>query len=319
MIDLNNNASRKANSIQLKALLNKIYMQKYLVLLSIPAFVLLIIFNYIPMYGIVIAFQKYNPAIGILKSPWVGFLHFSNYFKDPFFFRILRNTFLLGLFSLICGFPAPILLALLLNEVKLKTYKRFAQTISYLPNFISTVIIIGILKDLFSPSGGIVNEILQYLGLIKSPINFFGESEWFRPLYIGSGIWQGVGFGSIIYLAAIAGINPELYESALIDGANRWHQMIYITLPTISSTIIILFILAVGGILGNDFTKILLMYSPITYETADVIQTYVYRQGIQNANYSYASAVGLFMSLISFAFLFGTNYISKKVSETSLW
>lgn len=290
---------------------------KYLILLSIPGIIITILFKYLPMYGVIIAFKDYNAGLGIMKSPWAGFYHFETFFMDIYAWRIFRNTLLLGFYSLLFGFPAPIILALILNEVKTKWFKRTIQTITYLPYFVSVVIVVGLMKDLMSPVDGIINSIIQSFGV--KPINFFAEEGLFRTIYIGSGIWQGVGFGTIIYLAALAGVNPELYKAAIVNEANRWQRLKAVTIPSILPTLSILLILNVGGILGNDFQKILLMYSPVTYETADVISTYVYRAGIENANYSFASAVGLMISVVSLIFVISANYISKKLSETSLW
>lgn len=283
----------------------------------LPGFLILLVFSYFPMYGIVMAFQSFKPALGFFDSPYVGFRHFERLLNDKYFAMTFKNTLVLGIQTLLISFPAPILLALLLNEIPFSGFKRVVQTISYMPYFISTVIVVGILRDLLTLNDGVVNAILHSLGASK--INFFSSANWFRPLYIGSGLWQGIGFSSIIYLAAISGVNPELYESAVIDGANRFKRALYITLPSILPTIVILFIFAVGGILGNDFQKILLMYSPAVYSTADVISTYVFRSGIEGASQSYASAVGLFMSVISLALLAAANYIARKTGETSLW
>ena len=286
-------------------------------LLALPALIVVLVFCYFPMYGIIISFQNYIPARGVLGSQWVGFKHFATLFSDPYFFRIFRNTLLIGIYSLIFSFPAPIILALLLNELNNGKFKRTIQTISYMPYFISTVIVVGLLKEMFGLSSGVVNDALEWLGMER--INFFEKSEWFRSLYIGSGIWTGIGYGTIIYLASIANIPPELYESAVIDGAGRFRQAISITIPSIAPTIQILFIFAVGGILGNNFEKILLMYSPITYETSDVISTYVYRKGILGGQFSYSSAVSQFKSVISMSLILLTNYINKKLKAESLY
>lgn len=290
---------------------------KALYFMILPGLLVLIVFKYLPMYGIIISFENFYPTKGVLNSEWVGLKHFQTFFRDPYSFRIIRNTLVLGVYSLLFSFPAPIILALLLNEVKNQKFKKLTQTISYMPYFLSVVIVVGLLKDMLSMNDGVINDLLVAMGLSK--INFFIDPDWFRTLYISSGIWQGIGFSSIIYLAAIAGINPELYEAAILDGANRFKQAKYITIPSILPTIVILFILAVGGILGSDFQKIILMYHPMTYETADVISTYVYRQGILGASFSYSTAVGLLTSIISLIFITTTNYISKKVGETSLW
>lgn len=287
-----------------------------LYMMTIPAVVLIFVFCYIPMYGVLMAFQNYVPAKGVFGSNWVGFKHFVDFFRDPFCWRIIRNTVVLGLYSLIFSFPAPIILALLLNELRQGPFKRVVQTISYMPHFVSTVIIVGLMMEIFSLRG-IVNEIIVNFG--GEAISFMERPEWFRTMYIGSAIWQSVGYGSIIYLAAISGVNPELYESAVLDGASRWRQIISITLPSIAPTIQIMFIFAVGGILGNDFEKILLMYSEINYETSDVISTYVYRRGLIGGQFSYSAAVGLLTSVFSFVLLWTTNWISRKMEAESLF
>lgn len=288
-----------------------------LYLLVLPGVLLLLAFKYLPMYGIVIAFQDYRPALGILGSDWAGLKHFIRFVEDPYFFRIIRNTVLLGVLTLLFSFPAPIMLALLLNEVRNQAFKRTVQTISYMPYFLSIVIVVGLMIEFTSRSHGVVNEALNAVFGIR--IDFFASPEWFRPMYIASGVWQTIGFNSIIYLAALTGIDPELYEAASIDGAGRWRKLVHITVPGIMPTTIILFILAVGGVLESDFQKIFLMYNPRTYETADVVSTYVYRAGLEGASFSYASAVGLFLAVISFVFLYATNALSRKAGNTSLW
>ncbi len=295
------------------------YMQRnwVLYLMVLPGMLALIIFRYVPMYGVLMAFEKYMPAKGILGSKWVGFQHFVNFFHSPYFGRLLGNTFMLGIVTLVFTFPAPILLALLLNEVRNPRFKRVTQTISYVPYFISTVIVVGLLKDMTSTNDGIINTAIVALGGQK--IDFFASPQWFRPLYVISSIWSGIGYNSIIYLAAISGINPELYESAVLDGASRMKQAIHITIPCISSTIVILLIFAVGGIVGNDYQKILLMQSPLTYETSDVISTYVYREGILGGSYSYTTAINLFTSLISLFFILVTNWVARKAGESSIF
>lgn len=290
--------------------------EKYLFILTVPGLIVLILFHYLPMFGIAIGFMDYSPFQGVFESKWVGLKHFRNFIEDPFFFRLVKNTFLLGIYTLVFSFPVPIILALLINEVRWNSFKRFVQTVTYLPYFISTVVVIGILQTFFSLDG-FVNLLLKSMGL--EPVIFLLESGWFRFLYIGSGIWQSAGFIAIIYLAALAGIDPEIYEAANMDGANRWRKITSITIPSLYPTIVILFILAVGGILGNDFIKIFLLYSPSTYETADVISTYVYRQGLLSSNFSYSSAIGLMNSVMSLFFLATANYLSRKISENSLW
>lgn len=287
--------------------------------LAVPIIAYYIIFHYLPMFGVVIAFQNYRPAKGLLGSSWVGLKHFKAFFDSIYAGRLIKNTLMINLLLLIFSFPAPIILALLLNELRYPRFKKVVQTISYMPYFLSVVIVVGMMKEMFSMNNGVVNEFLAALGLERQ--NFFMMPSAFRPLYIGSGIWQGIGYSSIIYLAAIAGINPEMYESAVLDGASRLKQMWYITLPSILPTISILFIMAVAGILGNDYQKILLMYSPRTYSTADVVNTYVYRYGIETAgnHLSYSSAVGLLVNVVSLIFLFIANTVTGKLSETSLF
>lgn len=290
--------------------------QKSLYLLVLPGFLVILIFSYVPMYGILIAFKKYNVVDGVWNSPWVGLKYFEMFLSNPMAMRTFKNTLLLGLYSLLWGFPAPIILALLFNELRGTKFKKFVQTVSYFPHFISTVIIVGMIKEITSLDG-LVNTITSWFG--AEPINFLAEPEYFRTIFIGSGIWQGIGWGTILYLAALSNVDPSLYDVASIDGANRWQKIKNISLPSILPTIIILFILAIGGILGNDFTKVLLLYNPGTYETADVIGTYVFREGLQSGRFEYATAVGLMLSVISFLFVFITNSIVKKFSESSLW
>jgi putative aldouronate transport system permease protein len=300
----------------MKNLVNTLRKQYLLILMVLPVFVILFIFHYIPIYGVQIAFKDYKVSLGILGSPFAGLKHFRAFFTTPFAFRTLKNTFLLGLYSLLWSFPAPIILAILINEVKNPLYKRIVQTISYLPYFLSTVIIVGLIK-IFTGLDGPINRVIMLFG--SEPVQFMAKAEWFRTLYIASGIWQGIGWGTIIYLAALTGVDVELYDAASIDGANRFQKIWHISLPAIFPTISILFILSTGGILNVGFEKVLLMYNPTTYSTADVISTYVYREGIQNAKISYSTAVGLFTSAVSFVFLAITNAVSDRLSGNSLW
>lgn len=282
-----------------------------------PTIIWFLVFNYKPMYGLQIAFKDYSIFRGIEGSPWVGFEHFDTLFNSDQFLRALKNTFMISMLSLCFGFPVPILLALMFNEITHHMFKRTAQTIVYLPHFISTVIIAGIVITAFSPSAGIVNALLEWLGI--DPIYFLIKPEWFRPIYIGSGIWQEAGFSSIVFLAAIAGVNPSLYESAVVDGASRWQMMWKITLPSILPTIIIMLIIRIGNLLEVGFELIILLYQPATYETADVINTLIYRQGIQGAQYDLAAAAGLFNAVVAFILVMTANTISKRYSRTSLW
>jgi putative aldouronate transport system permease protein len=286
----------------------------YLMLLPVIAY--FAIFHYLPMYGAQIAFKNYSVARGISESPWVGLEHFQQFFNSFYFWRVLKNTLMLSFYELVFGFPAPILLALLLNEVRKALFKRAVQTITYIPHFISVVVVVGMTKDFFSLEG-LVNQLLELIGL--EPKFFLNGPEWFRFLYVGSGIWQGVGWGSIIYLAAMAGIDPALYEASRVDGATRLKQIIHITIPGIAPTIIILFILNIGHFMSVGADKIILLYSPVMFETADTISTYVYRKGLLETNYSFSAAVGLFNSVLNFMLLIGANMLSRKYTDTKLW
>lgn len=290
--------------------------QANLYLMAFPAVAVMLLFSYMPMVGLLIAFKNYDITKGYLGGSWAGLKYFIEFFKDPYCWRIIRNTFLLNFYGLLFGFPAPIILALLLNEVRKQSVKRIFQSISYLPYFISTIIIVGIMMRLFA-TDGVVNQFLNLLG-IKSQM-WFNDPKWFRTLYVASGIWQSSGYSAIIYLAAITGINTELYEAAVIDGAGRWKQMLHVTVPGIGPTIRILLILQMGHIMTIGFDKVFLMYNPGIYETADVIATYIYRRGIVDADYSFSTAASLFNAVIAFVFIFSANFISKKTSEDSLW
>jgi putative aldouronate transport system permease protein len=305
-----------ARSNVVPGLVKELKKQYLLILMVLPAFLVILVFSYFPMYGVQIAFRDYKVSLGFSRSPWVGLKHFKAFFSNPFAYRIIKNTLLLGLYGLLWGFPMPIILALLFNEINNAAFKRVVQTISYLPYFLSTVIIVGMLKN-FASNTGMFNQIAAFLG--HEPIHFFGESSWFRTLYIGSGIWQGLGWGTIIYLAALSGVNAELYDAAAIDGANRFQRIWHISLPAILPTISILLILSTGGILGANFEKVMLMYNANIYDVADVIGTYVYREGIGGSRVSYSSAVGLFTSVVAFVLLFISNTVSDKLSGNSLW
>ncbi len=282
-----------------------------------PAIVWFIVFLYQPMYGLQIAFKDYSVFRGIEGSPWVGFEHFATVFESDQFVRAVWNTIKISALSLVIGFPAPIILALMFNEILNQGFKKTAQTIVYLPHFISTVIIAGIVITAFSPSAGIVNTILGWFGV--EPIYFLSKPEWFRPIFIGSGIWQEAGFSSIVFLAAIAGVNPSLYESAVVDGASRWQMMWKITLPCILPTILIMLIIRIGNLMEVSFELIILLYQPATYETADVVNTFIYRQGLQGGQYDLAAAAGLFNAVVAFVLVIVANTISKRYSRTSLW
>lgn len=268
------------------------------------------------MFGNIIAFQDYSVAGGVFGSDWVGFKHFANFLSNFKFWKLIRNTLAINLYGILFAFPAPIILALLLNEIRLKKFKRAVQTVTYLPHFISVVIAAAIILD-FVSADGIINNVRALFGLDK--IVFMTQPKYFYPVYIISGIWQEVGWGSIIYIATLSSIDPQLYEAAMIDGAGRWKQMLHVTLPGILPTIIIMLILRIGQMLNVGFEKVLLLYNPSIYETSDVISTYVYRQGILSQDYSYSTAVSLFNSVFNFSLLILANNISKKFTSSSLW
>jgi len=290
---------------------------RVLVLFILPAVIYYIVFAYAPMYGLIIAFKKYTVAGGILGSRWVGLQWFRQFFGSIYFGRLFRNTLIISSYNIIFGFPVPILFALLLNEVEHKYFKKTVQTVSYLPHFISTVVVVAMMQILLSPSDGAINEMIYRFSGRR--VNFMMDPGWFRPLYVGSDIWEDFGWNSIIFLAAITGIDPGLYEAAYIDGSSRWKNMVYITIPCILPTMAILLILRVGSIMSVGYEKIILMYNEMTYETADVISTFTYRRGILNYEYSFAASVGLFNSVVNFALLITTNLVSKKAFEISLW
>jgi putative aldouronate transport system permease protein len=298
-------------------ILTDIKRNKVIYIMSIPIVLWYLIFCYWPMGGLTMAFQRFNIAKGILGSPWVGFDNFVQFFTGPYFGRLIRNTVSIGLLDLFLGFPAPIIFALLLNEVNKRFFKKTVQTISYMPYFISMVVICGIIKD-FTEGGGAISSIIATLTHTK-PVNLLGESKYFWGIYTISGIWQGFGYGSIIYIAALSSIDQQLYEAAVMDGANRWKQTLHITLPGLAPTITILLIMRMGSLFAVGSDKILLLYSPGIYQTADVINTYVYRVGLVQMNYGFSTAVGLFNSLVGTTFLLVTNAICKKYSETSLF
>ncbi len=289
---------------------------KTMYLLIIPVIVYYFVFCYVPMYGVIMAFQEYDPALGIMHSPWVGLQQFREFFANGYFWRLIRNTLTISFSSLLFGFPMPIVLALLLNEVRCKAFRKSIQTVSYMPHFVSVVVMVGILKEFTAPDG-IIGQV--YVKLTGNEISMLSNPSCFVPLFVGSNIWEGAGWDSIIYLAALAGVDTELYEACKIDGGGRIRQLFTVTLPGILPTIITLLILRLGGILNVGYEKIILMYSPLTMETADVISTYVYRKGLQEFSWSYGTAVGLFNSAVNILFLILTNYVSRRTAETSLW
>ena len=287
---------------------------KHVYLMLLPVLLYYLIFHYAPMYGAVIAFEDFNPVKGVFGSKWVGLQNFQDFFASVYFGRLIFNTVAISALDLIFGFPAPIILALLINELRWNPFKRLVQSVTYLPHFISLIVVVGMLFDFFARDG-IANQLLA----LNDPIAFMQDPDWFRQLFVGSGIWQQVGWGSIVYLAAIASIDPTLYEAAKVDGANRFRQMWHITLPGILATIVILLVLRIGTVMSVGYEKIILMYNPLTYETADVISTYVFRRGVLQADFSFSAAVGLFNSVINLALLYTANRVSRRLTQSSLW
>ncbi|TDF98712.1 ABC transporter permease [Paenibacillus piri] len=303
-----------------RTLFSYLWDARLLYLLLLPGLIHMVLFKYLPLFGILIAFQDYSPFKGVLSSPWVGLKHFIAFFSDSYSLVLIKNTVLLAFYNLLFGFPIPIIFALFLNEVRNKLVKRFAQSFSFFPYFISSAVTVGIAYTFLSPQGGLINELLQLSGL--ESVFFMAEPGWFRTIYVGLNIWHSFGYGAIIYLAAITGIDPHLYEAAEMDGANRWQKMGYVTLPAISNIIVVMFIINIGNILSVDLDKILLMYNPSVYETADVIQSYVYRVGFASkgfTNYSLGAAIGIFQSVVALLMIYGANQAAKKYSETRLF
>ncbi|MBP3039988.1 sugar ABC transporter permease [Bacillaceae bacterium Marseille-Q3522] len=288
-----------------------------LYLLILPVLLYFIIFKYVPMYGIQIAFKDFIAVEGIFGSPWVGFEHFQRFFDSFYFERLLSNTLLIGLYELAVGFPIPIILALLINEIRNKYFKSFIQTITYAPHFLSVVVVVGMLFILLSPQTGIVNQLIELFG--GEPISFMTEPAWFKTIYVFSGVWQNMGWSSIIYLAALSAVDPQLHEAAEIDGASRLQRIWHINLPSIKPTIIIMLILQCGSILGVGFEKVFLMQNNLNMSASDVISTHVYRTGILGAEYSYSAAIGLFESVVNLIILLIVNYTARKVNKVSLW
>ena len=288
--------------------------QAYLMVL--PSIVLIFIFAYIPMYGILMAFENYRPQLGVLGSKWVGLYHFKDFLTSPHSLNVIRNTLFISVYSLLVGFPCPIILALLLNEVRCQAYKRTVQTISYMPYFISSVVVAGMVLS-FLNADGVLNQILAIFNVPPKAYNTLPKA--FPIFYTVTCIWKSFGWGSILYLSTISSIDPGLYESAKIDGANRLQRCWYVTLPHLSNLIIIQLIFSIGGLLGSNTELILLLYVPATYSTADVIGTYVYRDGLMGGRFSYGTAVGIFTSMINFTLLFITNKISTKVADYGIW
>ena len=317
-IELKTNQEKK---VHIKGFFSRLYDQRHLQMMAFPGFIWMFVFCYMPMYGIIIAFKDYNILKPMLSAPWAdksGFFHFFEFFQDENFITVLINTVGISFFKILIGFPLPILFAILLNELRQASFKRVVQTVTYLPHFISWVILGGLMMNWLADIG-LINDVLINLKLIKEPIFYLAEPKYFWGIAVLSDAWKETGWNAIIYLAAISSIDPQLYEASTIDGCNRWRQVWNITLPGIMPTVVTLLILNIGGLMGVGFEKIILMYSPATYSTADVISTYVYRRGIIGAQFGFGTAVGVFNSVINFGLLFFANRISKHVTEISLW
>lgn len=304
---------RQASGLKLST---RIWRHREYYLFLLPAVVYVAVFCYAPMYGLQIAFKDYKVSLGVSGSPWVGLRNFTDFFQGYYFWNLIRNTLVLSLYSLIAGFPIPIIVALILNELKPK-FKKVTQTVLYAPHFISTVVIIGMITIFFSPSMGVVNTLLNFLGM--DSVYFMGSPRYFRHLYVWSGVWQSMGWGAIIYLAALAGVDPGLHEAAAIDGASRVQRVLHINIPSIMPTIIIMLILQVGRIASVGYEKVYLMQNELNMEVAEVISTYVYKRGLINNNYSFSTAVGLFNNVVNVILVLFANKISKKCSDTSLF
>lgn len=307
-----NSTTKAKKGLKLKKILTNY--QLYLFLL--PALIYFIVFHYVPMYGVLIAFKDFVATKGIMGSPWVGLKHFERFFDSYQFWSLIKNTLGLSVTQLVVGFPLPIFLALMLNQMRSEKSKRFVQTVVYAPHFISVVVLAGMIYVFFSNNGLINNMILMFGG---DPISFMAKPEWFKPLYIASGVWQETGWAAIIYLAALAGVSPELHEAAIMDGANKWQRIFHVDIPAIMPTAVILLILSVGSIMNIGFEKAYLLQTPMNQPSAEIIPTYVYKMGLQQAQYSFAAAVGLFNAVINLLLLVAVNKFAKRLSGTGLW
>jgi putative aldouronate transport system permease protein len=287
-----------------------------LYLFMLPAIVYFIVFQYVPMYGVLIAFKDFTASLGILGSPWVGFQQFERFFQNYQFWALIKNSLSLSVFQLVIGFPMPIIIALLLNQMVQEKYKRFVQTVIYAPHFVSTVVLAGMVFVFFSDKG-LVNSVITLFG--GKATSFMAEPSWFQPLYIGSGVWQETGWACIFYLAALAGVSPEIHEAATMDGANKWQRILHVDIPAIMPTAIILLILAVGNIMNLGFEKAYLLQTPLNQPSAEIIPTYVYKVGLQQADYSFGAAVGLFNSVINLVLLWFVNKAARRISGSGLW
>ncbi len=304
-------ANRKPN------IFKRFWKTRFLFALFLPALIYYVLFKYVPMWGVSIAFYKFSIFKGLAGSKFVGLYNFKVFFQSPEWWKYTKNTFALGLMSCFISFPLTIIFALMLNEIRGAKFKKITQTVSYLPHFLSTVVVVGLMQSLCDPTTGAINMIIKACG--GTPIYFFTEGKWFRPLYEISAVWSGLGWGTIVYLAAISSVDPGLYEAARLDGAGRWRQMWNITLPSIAPTVSTMFIMKIGHIMGDSMEKVLLMQSAVTYEYSQTISTYTYYVGLTKGDYSFSTAINLYSSLINIAFLFGANWVTKKLSDTSIF
>lgn len=285
-------------------------------MMLLPVMIYYIIFHYLPMFGVVIAFQNFKPAKGLTGSKWVGFKHFIDFFDGPYAWRLIRNTLLLSLYQILIGFPAPILLALLFNEMRGKRYKRVCQTLTYVPHFVSLVVVCGLIRT-FTSSTGLITSLFVRFGMEK--MNLLAQPQYYRTIYVLSGVWQNIGWGSIIYLATLSNVDPSLFEAADLDGANRLQKILHINLPMLIPIIAVQLIMRVGRIMSEGSEKTILLYSAVTYDTSDIISSYVYRTGLEKRSYSPAAAIGLFNSLINMGLVVFANWFSRTYVNESLW
>lgn len=317
MVSTNVSRTKTSKTRRIKKLCIQIYRHKMLYLFILPCFIWLIIFSYVPMGGIVLAFKNYKFNLGIYGSPWAGFKHFDAFISSPEFWITIRNTLRISVLKLVLCFPAPIILALLLNEVRQPQLKRVVQTVSYLPNFVSWVVVVSLMRTLFTPYGGLINDIRKAMGM--NAVFIMGQKDAFLPLVVFSDMWKNIGWGSIVYLAAITAVDQQLYEAATIDGANHFQQVWHVTLPGIMQTIGIMFIMNVGNLLNAGYDQILLLQQPANNEISQVLDTYVIQTGIKYGKFEYATAIGLFKSVFSLVMVVSTNYIARKYAEVGLW
>lgn len=308
---------KRASLLSANMLKKRLLKNRWLYYMLAPGVLYFLIFKYAPMWGVLIAFQNYSPFTGFWGSEWVGLDHFRTFFSEPEFTLLFKNTFILAIYNIFFFFPLPIIVALMLNEVRKEVFKRTVQSLIYIPHFISWVVVVGLVHILFTPEGGILNEMITRIG--GQQVNMLLDKDWFRPFIIGEMIWKETGWGTILFLAALAGVDTQLYEAARIDGAGRWKQMIHVTLPAIRSTIVVLLILRLGSFLDVGFEQIFLMLNPMNREVGEVFETYVYERGIQQGDFSYSTAVNLFKSVIGIVLVVGANHLAKKAGEEGIY